>query len=296
LLQDKPILKAHLLLSMMALIGGANYIIAKNVVPVFIGPSGLIVIRAFSGAVFFMILDKLSPQQTPIEKQDYWKIFACSFAGVVVNQLFFFNGLALTSPINASLIMLVSPIVITLFAIFILKDKVSWLNGFGMFLGVSGALMLILSKKDLSSNQGNSMGDLFIFINAISWGFYVILAAPLMQKYNPFKLLKWTFGIGAIFVLPFGYEQLISVDFNAFTPKAWFAFWFVLLFATYLAYYVHTAVLKHISPAISGVYVYFQPVVAAIISILVGVDSFSFTKLISALMIFVGVYLTGKRN
>jgi drug/metabolite transporter (DMT)-like permease len=98
-------------------------------------------------------------------------------------------------------------------------------------------------------------------------------------------LLKWTFGIGFIFVLPFGYQQLLAIDFHAFTPKAWFGFWYVLLLATYLAYYIHTAVLKHISPSISGTYVYFQPIIATIITIIFGLDALHSIKVLSALMI-----------
>jgi drug/metabolite transporter (DMT)-like permease len=280
----------------MAIVGGANYVVAKNVVPVFIGPSGMIVIRVFTGTLFFMVLDAFSKDKKAIAKADYWKIVACAFAGVVVNQLFFFNGLAITSPINASLMMLVSPIVIMLFAFIILKEKLVWYNVVGIVIGIIGAIILILARGKVGLDTSNRLGDFFIFINAISWGFYVILAAPLMQKYNPFTLLKWTFGIGFIFVLPFGYQQLLSIDLNAFTPKAWFGFWYVLLLATYLAYYIHTAVLKYISPSISGTYVYFQPIVATIITIVFGLDSLNSIKVLSALMIFLGVYLVGKRN
>jgi drug/metabolite transporter (DMT)-like permease len=278
----------------MAVVGGANYVVAKNVVPVFIGPSGMIVIRVFTGSLFFMGLDAFSKHKIAIAKVDYWKIIACAFSGVVVNQLFFFNGLAITSPINASLMMLVSPIVIMIFAFIILKEKLVWYNVAGMVIGIIGAIILILARGNLQLDTSNRLGDFFIFINAISWGFYVILAAPLMQKYNPFTLLKWTFGIGFIFVLPFGYQQLLAIDFHAFTPKAWFGFWYVL--ATYLAYYIHTAVLKHISPSISGTYVYFQPIIATIITIIFGLDALHSIKVLSALMIFLGVYLVGKRN
>ena len=280
----------------MAVVGGANYVVDKNVVPVYIGPSGMIVIRVFTGTLFFMVLDAFSKDKKGIEKADYWKIIACAFSGVVVNQLFFFNGLAITSPINASLMMMVSPIVIMIFAFIILKEKLVWYNVAGIIIGTIGAIVLILARGNLQLDTSNRLGDFFIFINAISWGFYVILAAPLMQKYNPFTLLKWTFGIGFIFVLPFGYQQLLAIDLHAFTPKAWFGFWYVLLLATYLAYYIHTAVLKHISPSISGTYVYFQPIIATIITIIFGLDSLHSIKVLSALMIFIGVYLVGKRN
>jgi drug/metabolite transporter (DMT)-like permease len=291
-----PKIKAHLLLSFMALVGGANYIIAKNVVPFYIGASGMIVIRVFTATILFIILDYFSKDKREIVKDDYWKIIACAFTGVVINQLFFFNGLAITSPINASLMMLVSPIVIMVFAVIILKEKVYWFNGLGIILGVTGALLLIFSNNNLSTYKGSNLGDLYIFINAISWGLYVILAAPLMQKYNPFKLLKWTFGIGFIFVLPVGFRQFMLINIDSFTGIVWASFTFVLVFATYIAYYIHTAVLKYISPSISGVYVYFQPLIAAIIAVTFGVDTFTYLKVFAGLLIFIGVFLVGNKK
>jgi drug/metabolite transporter (DMT)-like permease len=280
----------------MAVIGGAHYIIAKNVVPTFVGASGMIVIRVFCGTIFFIWLDLFHKNQSPIEKKDYWKIVACALTGVTINQLMFFNGLAITSPINASLIMMTSPIMVSFFAVYLLKEKIKWYNAVGIFIGICGAIMLIINKNKVNDFQGNATGDLYILINATAWSSYLIFAAPLMQQYNPFKLLKWTFGLGFLFVLPFGYNQFVSINMELFTMETWFGLSYIILLGTMLAYYINTAVLKHVSASITGIYIYFQPLVATIIAVLIGVDSLNLYKIIAAIMIFTGVYLVSKKT
>ncbi len=295
-MNSSNIIKAHILLSILAIIGGLHFVIAKNVVPEFIQPSGMIFIRVVLGTSFFFFIDAIRKDDSKIEKQDWLKLIICGVSGVAANQLLFFNGLALTSPVNASLMMLLSPLITLLAAVIVLKEKIKWFNVLGVFLGIAGASVLILNKSITTTKTSNSLGDILVLMNATAWSIYMITVAPLMQKYHPFKVLKYTFLFGMIVVIPFGFSQFVVIQWATFTAKAWIGFVFILLLATIFAYYVNTAVLRHVSPAVSGVYIYIQPIITTIYAVFLQVEDLSLIKLLSAMMIFAGVYLSSKKT
>lgn len=288
------IVKAHILLIMMTIVGGLHFIIAKVLMPQYIAPSGMILVRVLSAFIFFGVIHYFSSEKTNFERQDYWRVIICGLLGVAVNQLMFFNGLALSKPINASLIMLVSPVEVLVISILVLKLKVKWWQILGVILGITGAFFLIFSNHTKQAHEA-LLGDIFIFINATAWSFYVVLVTPLMRKYPPFKVLTYTFAWGILFVIPFGYQDLVKVDWQILPIVAWEAFVYVIVLATFFNYYVNTIVLKYITPAQAGVYIYFQPVVASLVAVFLGRDDLTFQKIAFACLIFLGVYLVSKK-
>src|SRR5688572_20769720 len=100
--------KVHLALFSVALIYGANYSIAKTVMPAYVNPFGLIVIRVVSAALFFGLLSRFVIKEKITGWADNFRSVLCGLFGVAINQLFFFGGLNLTSPIHASLIMVIT--------------------------------------------------------------------------------------------------------------------------------------------------------------------------------------------
>lgn len=101
---------AHAALLTVALIYGANYLIAKGLMPALIGPSGFIVLRATGAAALFWVVYAFRFER--IRRDDLLRLALCGLFGVASNQLMFFNGLSLTSPVNASIIMTSNPILV----------------------------------------------------------------------------------------------------------------------------------------------------------------------------------------
>jgi drug/metabolite transporter (DMT)-like permease len=99
-----------------------------------------------------------------------------------------------------------------------------------------------------------------------------------------------------IFIIPIGFNQLMNVNWESFTPTAYGLLFFVIFFTTFLAYLLNVYALKELSPAVVSAYIYLQPVLTAIIAIGTGNDSISVTKVFSALLIFTGVYLVSNSN
>ena len=231
-----------------------------------------------------------------VSKKDLLYLFGCSFFGVVINQILFLVGLSLTSPINSSIIQSTNPIFAFVFAALILKEQISVLKGSGLALGLSGVLLLILQngKPDLESST--FLGDIFTLVNTISWAFYTVIIKRMLEKYHPVTVMKWIFFFGMFTTIPAGYNQWSTMDWSSIPVKAWIGIGFVVVFATYLGYLLISFGLRRLSPTIVSTYTYTQPVIAAYIASMMGQDHISVVMIVSALLIFAGVFVVSRQK
>src|SRR5690554_4891780 len=192
------VLLAHLALFAQNAIYGANHLLAKGVTPDYLGPNGFILLRGGITTMLFLIIF-LGFIREKVDKKDLFRLAITGLFGVCVNQLFFFNGLALTSPMNVGVIMTSTPILVVLLSYFILKEKITKLKALGAFVGAVGAIALTTVGK--APEFDSSLGDLFIFINALSFGIYLVLVKPLMNKYKPLTVITYNFIFGFIFIM-----------------------------------------------------------------------------------------------
>jgi len=285
------VVKAHIALFLVALIYGANYSIAKIVLDDnYIQPKGFIVMRVFCGLILFWFFHQMFVREK-IKRKDFGLLFLCGVFGVAVNQLFFFMGLKHTTPINASLIMLTTPILVLLISAIIIKEKITVQKLLGITLGIIGAVFLISYGKGVSFGSQQLKGDLMIFINATSYGIYLVLVKKLMMRYHPITVVKWVFTFGMLIVLPFGLRDLQAVEWGSFDRTIWLAVAFVLIGATFLTYLLNAFALKLVNPSVVSIYIYLQPLLATLIALMMEKDELSSIKIIASVLIFLGVYL-----
>jgi drug/metabolite transporter (DMT)-like permease len=284
--------QVHGALFLVSLIYGANYSIAKEIMPAYVLPFGLIVIRVVSAVLVFGALSLLVVKEKIQSRQDWGRIALCGLFGITLNQLSFFSGLNLTSPINASLIQTVSPVVVVLLSAYLLKEKLRVTRMVGILMAGLGAMLLISGTAGTA--QGHIGGDLLILFNAVCFGAFLVLVKPLMQRYNPITVVSRVFLVGSLGVLPFGIGQVMEPDYASLPASIWGAIAFVVIGMTILAYLLNVWAMKYASPALVGVYIYLQPVFAILIAVSLGKDTFTLPKALFAAMIFGGVYLVSK--
>ena len=288
------IVLAHISLFLANLIYAINYTFAKDVMPDFIQPSGFILLRVTGALILFSLFYFLFVKEA-VEKKDVLKLAICGVFGVAINQLLFFEGLNLTTPINAAIIMTINPVLVIIMSAFILYEKINIRKGIGIALGLVGASTLILNSGSLSGNTDFMLGNTFVFLNAASYGLYLVLVKPLMHKYHPITVMFYVFAFGLLYVLPFGYNELLAVDWASFPPIIIWEVLFVVVCTTVIAYLLNSSALKLLNPSTVSIYIYLQPVLATLFAISRGSDTLDEMKIISAIIIFVGVYLVSVR-
>jgi drug/metabolite transporter (DMT)-like permease len=284
-------LKAHIALLIVALIYGSNYSIAKVVLDEeYMQPLGFILLRVISGLLLFHLFHLLFVREK-IRKSDWWLFLLCGLFGVALNQMFFFIGLKKTTPINASLIMTTTPILVLLISALMIGERITLRKVAGILTGAAGAILLITYGQQIAFKKEGLIGDLFVLANATSYGIYLVLVKTLMRRYHPITVVKWVFTFGVVFVLPFGGSDLLATEWGSFPAYIWAAVAFVLLFTTFIAYLFNAYALVTVNPSVVSIYIYLQPLFATAIALLMTQDQLDWIKIVSAALIFAGVYL-----
>lgn len=291
---NKQTLPVHAAILGANLIYGLNYVVAKDVMPDFILPSGFILLRVSVACVLFFLLAQILNVKGSISRSDWPRLIICGFFGVAANQLLFFNGLNITTPINAGIIMTSNPILVLLGSAVILNELISKRKLLGVFLGLTGAVLLILYKSGsgaIELSLDTAAGDFMVFLNAACYAAFLVLIKPLMVKYNAITVIKYAFLVGLVFVLPFGFTELTQAQFTEMPPVIIAETVFVVFFTTFLAYLLNSFALTKAKPTTVSIYIYSQPVFAALFAVILGADAITGIKLVSAALIFSGVYL-----
>ena len=281
---------SHIALIIVNLIYALNYTIAKDVMPEHIQPSGFILLRVIGGSILFF-LTYLFFVKERVKKKDFFRLMLCGLFGVAINQLFFFEGLNLTTPINAAIIMTISPVLVIITSAIIIKEKITVRKIIGIFLGLIGACILILNSGDISFENDFFTGNILVLINATSYAIYLVLVKTLMKRYNPITVMFYVFIFGLIFVLPFGIDEILKIDLTTFNEEIYLKIGFVVICTTFIAYMFNAFALKSLNPSVVSVYIYLQPLLASLIAIALNSDSLSLVKILSAIFIFSAVFL-----
>lgn len=299
--------RAHIALFTVNFIYGVNYVVAKGLMPHVIGPSGFILLRVIGATGLFWAMRWWRPQG--VDPVDMIRLFLCAVFGVALNQMMFFHGLMRTTPINSSLIMVATPVLVLVLSALLIGERVTWSKVTGVVLGTAGALTLIFLKPAGSSAGASMQGDLFILVNATSYGLYLVLVKPLMRKYSAVTVMSWSFLFGLLMVLPFGWHELAQVNWQAITAPVLGAMVFVVVMVTFVAYLLNTWALGVLDPSVVGSYIYMQPLLAAVFTwlfVLIGPErlgipgeyqvELGWPQVVCAVLIFLGVHLVGRRS
>lgn len=287
--------------TLVSIIYGLTFTIAKDVMPDYVKPYGFIVLRVgismvlFWIAAYIMTSAKVIPKEI-ISTSDFPRIAAAAFTGVAFNMLTFFKGLSLTSPISASVIMPITPILVLILSAILLKERMLKRSVFGIIVGLSGTALLVLYGKSVGAATNANLGNFLVFLNAASYGLYLIVVKKLMDKYNAFNFVKWIYLFGFIMVLPFGWSDVMEISWATLPQLIVWKIVFVVVFSTFLTYLLNLLSMRELKPTTIAVFIYLQPLFAAIFAIAVGKDELNWIKVVSAMMIFIGVALATQKK
>ena len=275
---------------------GFNHTIAKNVMPIYIEAFGFVLLRVIGATLIFWTLS-LFIENEKIKKEDWPRIFLCSFLGMFINKLAFFKGLELSTPINSSVLITVVPILVFVFSAFFLKEKMRFLRVFGVISGFIGALVLILYSPSTSFNAPNiPLGNLMFVINSSTYGLYLIFVKKLVEKYNIITLFRWLFLIAIFLNLPVGLLEFKNVEWSHLPfSDAILPMIYVVVGTTFLTYMFNAYALSKLKASTVSSFVYLQPIVGIIYAITTDNDSLTVLSVLGMILIFMGVYFVTKK-
>ena len=279
------------------IIYGLNHTIAKNVMPTYITPFGFILLRVLGAAILFWLVSFLMKSEK-IQKKDWPRLIACSFLGMVINMLAFFKGLELSTPVNSSVIITISPIIVFIFSAILLKEKIQFLKTIGIISGFIGAVILVLYTSKTGINAPNiPLGNVLFIVNSFAYGLYLVLVKPLIEKYNIITLLKWLFLLAVFLNLPVTFNEFVYVKWADLPIKdAVLPMLFVVVGTTFCTYLFNAYALRTLSPSTVSSFIYLQPIVGIVYAVSTKSDTLSLVSVTGMILIFIGIYLVTKKK
>lgn len=282
--------QAHLALILAGLLFGANYWIAKNTMPAF-SPLQIVTFRISITTLLLFLIGIFIPNPKQIEKRDLLRILAAGILGVSANQLLFFMGLEHSSPVETSLLHTLSPLLVALFAVWILKETVTFRKFAGIIAGLAGAVIIVVTGKPLDLCNLHFTGNLMILLNISAYSLYLILIKPLMEKYSPFHVTKLVFLAGLITYLPFALFSFRDFSISGIQTQEWLSLVYVVFGTTLITYLLTNFAIRRLPATIIGFYIYMQPFIATSIGYFTGKEQLTAWGIIAAIFLFTGVWL-----
>lgn len=284
--------KGHVALLTANLIFGLNTPISKTVLGLdAISPYALTMFRMIGAAIIFWCASAFVRKER-VARKDLVMLFFASLLGIQLNQTMFLIGLSKTSPIDASIVVTLVPILTMIISAMYLKEPITWKKVVGVLIGASGALLLILSSRSSAgASSGNMVGNMLCLLSAASFATYLTVFKPLIVKYRPVTLMKWMFLYAAVCSIPFGYKEIAFIDYSALTLDNYVRIGYVVLFATFIAYILIPIGQQNLRPTVVSMYNYLQPLVSSVVAVLMGMDIFGWEKALAGVLVFLGVYV-----
>jgi drug/metabolite transporter (DMT)-like permease len=273
---------------------GINHTLAKGLMPDYIQPYGFVFTRVLGAGIIFWVVS-LFIKNEKIKREHWPRLLLSALFGMVINMMLSFKGLSLSTPINSSVIVTITPILVFILSAVLIREKITILKGSGAILGLFGGLSLILFGVQQQVGAPNiPLGNVLLFVNALSFGMFLIVAKPLTKTYHPITLMRWLFLTAIIINLPIGWSEFREVDWINMPFSALWRIGFVIVGTTFTTYLLNIFALKHLSASTIGVFTYLQPVIAIAFAIFSGADQLTLLKIISVILVFLGVFMVTK--
>ena len=287
---EKKKLTGHIALFSANLIFGLNNPISRTLMPEILSPYTLTFFRLSGGMLLFWILS-LFVKTEKVPAKDILLLFFASLFALTLNQLPFFVGLSMTSPIDASIVVTMLPILTMILAAIFIKEPITLMKAVGVLVGASGALLLVFNSSTPKNGESNFLGNIIVFGAVTSFAIYLTVFKNVIMKYSAVTIMKWMFLFGTLVSLPFCYKPVIQTDFTLLSSGTFWRIGFMVVFATFLGYLLIPIGQKLLRPTTLSMYNYVQPIVASMVAVFIGIDTFGFEQALSGILVFSGVYI-----
>jgi len=275
---------------------GTNVIAVKQIAPHHIQALGISFSRIFFTAILLTMFPLFNGKKERIEKKDYLLLMVAGLLGVTLNQTFSIMGIASTNPIHSSLLIMSTPIIVSVLAAIFLKESFGGNKVIGLLLGLTGAFILIKSRATSGEVHPPTMlGDVLILAGSVCYSTYLILIRKVSKKYSPITILRFVFLFGALFSLPFSLQSFATAEWSAFSGWDWFSILYIVVLGTLAANLLMNWGVQQWGPSKTGSFVYFQPVFGTLGAVLLMGEQFSIGKAIAGLLIVAGVWITSMK-
>lgn len=289
-------LLSHLAIFAAYAIFGINIVTTKDLTNGhLIAPLPLSTLRFIGATALFWALS-LACRRVHVPPRDLLRIAAASLLGLIVPQLTFLEAISMTTAIDTSIIGSITPIFTMFIAAIVLKEPLTWQKVLGVALSFGGILWLILNSVTVArgADATSPMGVALLVANTLSFAAYLGVFRPLISRYPVVVFMRWMFLFALLITLPFSAGAVLSAPYSALTPRMWGDLFVLIVFATFVAYFLIPFAQKSLRPTVVSMYTYVQPVLAVLLAVCTGLDTLTLPKAAAMIVVIGGVWIVNK--
>jgi drug/metabolite transporter (DMT)-like permease len=282
---------------------GSSFVVVKAILGEGFTPIAIATFRFLLAGCLFLIvlfLNRIRNRNYGIlvSIKDVPTIIILAFSGVTIFFITQYTGIQMASASVASiLVCLLSPVLISLFSIYIFKEALSKAQLLGIGLASLGTLAVILGGAPIL--EGNStflFGSLILLSTPLLWTAYTLLGKNIMQKYDPFLVVAYVNILGGLFLIPFSLTEGSFKSILALNGQEWLAILYLAATCSLLGYFIWFYVMKQSTAAATSSFLFAEPIVTVIFAaLLIGEEVTPFV-VGGGVLIFIGVFLITVRR
>ena len=286
----------HLACAAAYIIFGINVVVCRDIATDGgLEPIMLFSMRSLVAGGLFWLASLFTPHET-VPPRDLLRLAGAGILGLFLPQLTFLHAIAHTTPVDLSVMSTTTPIFTMFVAAIFLREPITWKKALGVAMSFGGILWLILQSTFATAgpSQTEPIGIAFCFANYIVFALYLGTCRPLIARYSVVTSMKWMFLVSFIISLPFSIPHLPQSNFAAVPAQVWWEIGYMIVFSTFIAYYLIPIGQQRIRPTLVSMYGYLQPIIAIAVAIWTGMDRITVTKVLAAVLVFTGVWVVNR--
>lgn len=295
-MKERDSILGHLACFTAYLIFGLNIVVCKELTTSgVISPLALFTLRSMGAGSLFWLISLFRPKER-VDRRDFPKIFCASVLGFFLAQISFLFAISRITPMDCSIVASLAPFYTMFIAAYTLKEPLSTQKIGGVVLSLCGVIYLILNGVTASTGvvETTPLGVLLMLVNSLCFALYLGIFKPLISKYSVITFMRWIFLFSTLMTLPFSASELLEVEYSTLPTSYIAELAFLIVCATFVTYFLIPVGQKLLRPTLVGMYTYVQPIVATVVSIYVGLDELTLSKVIAAITVFAGVVIVSR--
>ena len=269
---------------------GANFSLYVSLTQHGVSFQQIFILQLTVAALFFAPFVLFSRQSYHIALEDFGSIFIVAIMVVYGWMYMLLWGATETSPIDASMIATLGPVVTLFVAHIVHPQPISWIKAIGALLAIAGTIALLSDKNyHLLGTTNEAFGNALVLFAVIAIAANTVLINSQLRQYGVLTIVGWYYVIGLIMATPFFYRDFLGIFSLSISKIAILELVYVTLFGTVLPMYLLYVGSRHLTAVHTALYRYVQPLVATTLALLRGQTVIDHANIVGAVLIFSGV-------
>jgi len=240
--------------------------------------------------IAYLLLFPLAARRGYRVKQSFQKNYLLlGLTGVALHYALQNIALLYTSAMSAALISAGGTFIITLTAIFFLKEQPNFRQMLGICVSVAGVVLISLAEDPNPNSSNPLLGNLLFLLGTVAWSAYTVLGKRQTGKIPALVLTTASFGSGLVFLLPFTLAELLRQGWPTFGGYSLAAGLYLGVVATAVPMFGWNYALDFIPASTAATFLNLVPIVAVISSLLVG-EKIGSLQIVGGLLAIAGVW------